>query len=137
MLVTGKAVEFNGWTELSPFPVLGNVKVAGFNTLNWFTTLGSRGANTAEEQQRQLAKLVAALKGMNADAVGLMEVQNNGQTAVQALVDALNAEMGAGTYAALRHPTEYNPPGLYRPDAFRSSDHDPVVIGLTLPGGRS
>ncbi|MEV4354945.1 hypothetical protein [Nonomuraea sp. NPDC049625] len=30
--------------------------------------------------------------------------------------------------------TEYNPPGLYRPDAFRSSDHDPLVIGLTLPG---
>ncbi|MFI9841465.1 hypothetical protein ACIHFD_30830 [Nonomuraea sp. NPDC051941] len=29
---------------------------------------------------------------------------------------------------------EYNPPGLYRPDAFRSSDHDPLVIGLTLPG---
>ncbi|MER5999618.1 hypothetical protein ABT120_13675 [Nonomuraea angiospora] len=30
--------------------------------------------------------------------------------------------------------TEYNPPGLYQPDAFRSSDHDPLVIGLTLPG---
>ncbi|MEV7006909.1 ExeM/NucH family extracellular endonuclease [Streptosporangium sp. NPDC051022] len=88
----------------APFPVLGNVKVASFNTLNWFTTLGSRGASNAEEQRRQLAKLVAALKGMNADAVGLMEVQNNGQSALQALVDALNAEVGAGTYAALSHP---------------------------------
>lgn len=88
----------------APFPVLGNVKVASFNTLNWFTTLGSRGASNAGEQQRQLTKLVAALKGMNADVVGLMEVQNNGQTAVQALVDALNAEVGAGTYAALAHP---------------------------------
>ncbi|MGW4424247.1 ExeM/NucH family extracellular endonuclease [Streptosporangium sp. NPDC004631] len=88
----------------APFRVRGNVRVAGFNTLNWFTTLGSRGASTAEEQRRQLAKLVAALKGVNADAVGLMEVQNNGQTAVQALVDALNAEVGAGTYAALTHP---------------------------------
>ncbi|GII00299.1 ExeM/NucH family extracellular endonuclease [Planobispora takensis] len=87
-----------------PFPVIGNVTVASFNTLNWFTTLGSRGASNAEEQQRQLTKLVAALKGMNADVVGLMEVQNNGQTAVQALVDALNAEVGAGTYAALAHP---------------------------------
>ncbi|MBG0829898.1 ExeM/NucH family extracellular endonuclease [Planomonospora sp. ID67723] len=87
-----------------PLPVGGNVKVASFNTLNWFTTLGSRGANTAEEQKRQLAKLVAALKGMDADVVGLMEVQNNGQTALQALVDALNAEVGAGTYAALAHP---------------------------------
>ncbi|GGS49022.1 hypothetical protein GCM10010156_04600 [Planobispora rosea] len=87
-----------------PLPVIGNVRVASFNTLNWFTTLGSRGASTAEEQQRQLTKLVAALKGMDADVVGLMEVQNNGQTAVQALVDALNAEVGAGTYAALAHP---------------------------------
>jgi hypothetical protein len=87
-----------------PLPVGGNVKVASFNTLNWFTTLGSRGANTAEEQQRQLAKLVAALKGLNADAVALMEVENNGRTALQALVDAVNAEMGAGTYAALTHP---------------------------------
>jgi predicted extracellular nuclease len=78
--------------------------VASFNTLNWFTTLGSRGATTAAEQQRQLAKLVAALKGLNADAVALMEVENNGQTALQALVDAVNAEVGAGTYAALAHP---------------------------------
>ncbi|MEV0162209.1 ExeM/NucH family extracellular endonuclease [Nonomuraea fuscirosea] len=87
-----------------PFPVVGNVKVASFNTLNWFTTLGSRGASDAEEQQRQLAKLVAALKGLNADAVALMEVENNGQTALQALVDAVNAQVGAGTYAALAHP---------------------------------
>uniref|UniRef100_UPI000DE2B158 ExeM/NucH family extracellular endonuclease n=1 Tax=Nonomuraea lactucae TaxID=2249762 RepID=UPI000DE2B158 len=87
-----------------PFPVAGNVKVASFNTLNWFTTLGSRGASDAEEQRRQLAKLVAALKGMDADAVALMEVENNGQTALQALVDAVNAEVGAGTYAALAHP---------------------------------
>ncbi|MFF4614914.1 ExeM/NucH family extracellular endonuclease [Nonomuraea jabiensis] len=87
-----------------PFPVIGNVKVASFNTLNWFTTLGSRGATNAEEQRRQLAKLVAALKGLNADAVALMEVENNGQTALQTLVDALNAEVGAGTYAALTHP---------------------------------
>ncbi|MEV5500255.1 ExeM/NucH family extracellular endonuclease [Nonomuraea fuscirosea] len=87
-----------------PFPVVGNVKVASFNTLNWFTTLGSRGASNAEEQQRQLTKLVAALKGLNADAVALMEVENNGQTALQALVDAVNAQVGAGTYAALAHP---------------------------------
>ncbi|WP_326644748.1 ExeM/NucH family extracellular endonuclease [Nonomuraea fuscirosea] len=89
---------------LKPFPVVGNVKVASFNTLNWFTTLGSRGASNAEEQQRQLTKLVAALKGLNADAVALMEVENNGQTALQALVDAVNAQVGAGTYAALAHP---------------------------------
>jgi len=118
-----------------PFPVVGNVKVASFNTLNWFTTLGSRGATDAAEQQRQLAKLVAALKGVNADAVGLMEVENNGQTALQALVDAVNAEVGAGTYAALSHPFPgtdaiqvgiiYKPGKLTPVGAARSSQ-DPV-----------
>ncbi|MBE1593140.1 hypothetical protein ACFPOI_20990 [Nonomuraea angiospora] len=33
-----------------------------------------------------------------------MEVENNGQTAPRTLVDAVNAEVGAGTYAALTHP---------------------------------
>jgi Ca2+-binding RTX toxin-like protein len=36
--------------------------------------------------------------------VGLMEIQNNGNTAAQNLVDALNAEVGAGTYATTALP---------------------------------
>jgi predicted extracellular nuclease len=87
-----------------PAGVGGDVKVASFNTLNWFTTLDERGATTAEEQERQIAKLVAALKGLDADAVGLMEVENNGDTAIKALVDRLNAAVGAGTYSWIRHP---------------------------------
>lgn len=88
-----------------PARVGGDVTVASVNTLNWFTTLGSRGAATETERQRQLTKLVAVLKGLDADVVGLMEIENNGQTALQALVEALNAELGAGTYAALTHPS--------------------------------
>ncbi|MDX3107225.1 hypothetical protein [Nonomuraea angiospora] len=91
-----------------PFPVIGNVKVASFNTLNWFTTPGSRGATDAEEQRRRLAKLVAALKGLDADAVALMEVENNGQTAPRTLVDPLNAEVGAGTYPHGRRPAVHD-----------------------------
>ncbi|GAA2600123.1 ExeM/NucH family extracellular endonuclease [Actinomadura fulvescens] len=87
-----------------PENVGGDVKVASFNTLNWFTTLNRRGANSAAEQERQLTKLVAALKGLNADAVGLMEVENNGDTAVKALVDRLNAAVGANAYSWIRHP---------------------------------
>ncbi|WP_116021435.1 ExeM/NucH family extracellular endonuclease [Thermomonospora umbrina] len=81
-----------------------NVRVASFNTLNWFTTLDRRGADTPAEQDRQLTKLVAALKGLNADVVGLMEVENNGDTAIKALVDRLNAAVGANTYTWVRHP---------------------------------
>lgn len=87
-----------------PRRVGGDVRVAGFNTLNWFTTLDKRGADTAEEQERQLAKLTAALRGLDADVVGLMEVESNGDTAVGAIVDRLNQAAGAGTYAWVRHP---------------------------------
>jgi hypothetical protein len=32
----------------------------------------------------------------------------------------------------LDYNTEFNPPSLYRPDQYRSSDHDPLIIGLSL-----
>ena len=37
---------------------------------------------------------------------------------------------------ALDYNTEFNQPALYQPDAYRSADHDPLVITLT-PGVRS
>ncbi len=103
---------FGGWrvqptegadyTSENPRPgvpdVGGDVTVASFNVLNYFTTLGSRGADTAEEFERQEAKIVSAIGEIDADIVGLIEIENNG-TAVAALVDALNAEVGAGTYS--------------------------------------
>lgn len=120
---------------LTPPKVGGDVRVASLNTLNWFTTIGSRGASTAEERDRQLAKLVATVKGLDADVVGLMEVENNGQVALDALVAALNAELGAGTYAALAHPHPgtdaiqvaaiYKPAKVTPVGPARSSD-DPV-----------
>jgi predicted extracellular nuclease len=111
----------------APASVGGNVKVASFNVLNYFTTFtngatasgqtgqgcslgGSvaaancRGADTIDEFLRQRTKIVKALAALNADVVGLMEIQNNGNTAAQNLVDALNAEVGAGTYATTALP---------------------------------
>lgn len=76
----------------------GDITVASFNVLNYFTTLGSRGADTPEEFQRQEDKIVSALADIDADVVGLIEIENNG-TAVASLTAALNAEVGAGTYA--------------------------------------
>jgi predicted extracellular nuclease len=32
----------------------------------------------------------------------------------------------------LDYNLEFNPPSAYRPDAFRSSDHDPLLVGLNL-----
>ena len=98
----------------APAEVGGNLKVASFNVLNYFNGNGtgggfptSRGATTAAEFERQRVKIIAALKAVNADVVGLMEIENDGSgstSAIQDLVNGLNALMGAGTYAALPDP---------------------------------
>ena len=113
----------------APASAGGNVKLGSMNVLNFFTTftdgttadgqagqgctLGGatsasncRGANSLTEFVRQRAKIVVALAGLNADAVGLMEIQNNGNVAAQNLVDALNAQVGAGTYAVVPAPAQ-------------------------------
>jgi predicted extracellular nuclease len=94
---------------------LGNLKVASLNVLNYFTTLnlnndrsGPRGANSAEELVRQKAKTVAAIVAMDADIVGLMEIENNGfaaGSAIDDLVVAINAIMGEGTYSIVNPGT--------------------------------
>lgn len=108
----------------------GAIKVASFNVLNYFTTFtdggnaagqtgqvctqGSdtpsaslcRGASNNTEFLRQRAKIVQAMAAIGADVYGLMEIQNNGNTAAQNLVDALNAQMGAGTYAVVPVPPD-------------------------------
>jgi uncharacterized protein len=85
-----------------PEAVRGKLKVASFNVLNYFTTLNSRGANSPEEFSRQQAKIIEALAILNADVVGLIEIENNGDEALNSLVAALNAKVGANTYAAIQ-----------------------------------
>ncbi len=118
-----------------PAKVGGDVRVASLNTLNWFTTLNERGANTAEERDRQLAKLVATLKGLDPDVAGLMEVENNGATALNAVVDALNAAVGAGTYKGVTSPVPGTDaiqvaviykPAVVKPVGTARSSSDPV-----------
>lgn len=68
------------------------LEVSSFNVLNYFTTLGSRGAITAEELERQEAKIVAAITELDSAIVGLLEIENNDGAALDTLVAALNAE---------------------------------------------
>jgi predicted extracellular nuclease len=92
----------------------GSLKVASFNVLNYFLTLDDggddcgpagneqecRGAETAAEYQRQHVKLMAALDALDADILGLIELENSeGVEPLTAIVDGLNAINGAGTYA--------------------------------------
>jgi predicted extracellular nuclease len=92
----------------APANVGGSLKVASFNVLNFFNGDGlgggfptARGANTLFELGRQKTKEVSALQAMNADIVGLMEIENDAppSSAIEELVSALNGAMGAGTYA--------------------------------------
>ena len=87
----------------APEPVGGNLKVASFNVLNYFNGDGlgggfptSRGALSQFELERQSAKIVSALAAIDADVVGLMEIEN-AQFAVEDLVDGLNGVVGTGT----------------------------------------
>ncbi|MEL6519355.1 MAG: ExeM/NucH family extracellular endonuclease [Pseudomonadota bacterium] len=130
--------------EDAPEDVGSDYKVASLNVLNFFTTLdefpdadeGSgpngldpRGADANpqnadptpafdEEYNRQLDKLVQALVAMDADVVGLVELENDFATggdaptgtgnvigsgvAIQELVDAVNASLGGTIYDWVR-----------------------------------
>ena len=61
--------------------------------LNFFTTLGSRGAQTPQELVNQRAKVIAELSHLNADVYGLSEVQNfaNGNTSGGTYTNAARA----------------------------------------------
>jgi hypothetical protein len=107
------------YTSLNPRPAVpddvgGQLKVASLNVLNYFTTLDEgdnmcgppgheddcRGADNQDEFERQRAKIIPALLGLDADVIGLMEIQNSGtDEAVADLVSGMNDEAGAGTYA--------------------------------------
>lgn len=80
-----------------------DLRIASFNVLNFFNGDGlgggfptDRGADTALELQRQTAKLVAAITAIDADVVGLMELENDGfgsESAIASLTAALNTEL--------------------------------------------
>jgi uncharacterized protein len=101
-----------------PYPVSGSLKAAAFNLLNYFNTFGSencnngvggtptdcRGADNLFEFERQYTKTVAAILGMDVDVLGIIEIENDGygpDSAIQDLVDRLNAATAPGTYALI------------------------------------
>ncbi|HMQ32291.1 MAG TPA: ExeM/NucH family extracellular endonuclease [Chloroflexaceae bacterium] len=97
--------------------VPGRLQVASFNVLNYFLTVDTtasndvgtcgpsgtqdcRGADSAQELQRQRDKLTKALLGLDADVLGLMEMENTpGVTPSLQIVEDLNQALGADIYA--------------------------------------
>lgn len=76
------------------------LRIASFNVLNFFNGQGQtpafptrRGASSQAELNRQQAKTVTALAALDADVIGLLEVENNGygqHGALASLTAALN-----------------------------------------------
>jgi predicted extracellular nuclease len=110
-------------------PVGGTLKVASFNVLNSFKTIDTtssgssgpcgpsgtmdcRGADSEAELERQRAKIVAALKAMDADVAGLIEIQNDDDVTLAHLVEGLNA-------ATRRAPTTTCAPAPIGTDAIK------------------
>ena len=127
-------------TVRPPVPTFGPlaVKIASMNVLNFFNGNGagggfptSHGALTYDDFQRQRSKILTALLQMNADVLGLMEVENDGTlptSSVQDLVNGLNQALGAGTYAFVNDGGVYSQPNdtdlihcviLYKPAVVR------------------
>jgi hypothetical protein len=90
--------------------VAGSIRVASFNVLNFFSNVDAgqaicgplgnqncRGADSAEELSRQLEKTVTAIALMDADIIGLIELENNATASIAMIVDALNARISGGT----------------------------------------
>ena len=138
----------NDRTPAPDAPSIGaaDLRIASFNVLNYFTTLGAdvagctsfndraghgisvdtcpgngpRGAWDQASLQRQQDKIVHAVNGLDADVVGLSEIENSAvvsgapvggapDAALDTLVDALNAQAGAGTWAYVPSSAELPP----------------------------
>lgn len=84
-----------------PESVGGTIKIASFNVENYFNGNGqgggfqtSRGAKSQAEFERQQAKIFEAITDLDADVIGLMELENDGYgefSAIQDLINGLNA----------------------------------------------
>jgi len=115
----------------------GSVRVASFNVLNFFNGDGrgggfptQRGAASRELAQRQRAKLVAAMRELDADVLALMEIENDGFDEGSAL-----AELAA----ALDGPRRRGRDGVWRavrPDGADRIGRDVIAVGLLYRSDR-
>jgi predicted extracellular nuclease len=124
----GGDVQIASFNVLNYFPTTGADFVASGGSCTWYDDRaghhvtvrdctgpngedGPRGAADATNLARQQAKIVHAINGLGADVVSLEEIENSAlfglqrDAAVSTLVDALNADAGAGTWAYVPTPS--------------------------------
>ncbi|TFC90122.1 ExeM/NucH family extracellular endonuclease [Cryobacterium sp. TMT3-29-2] len=131
---TVQPATFSNTRTAAPRAVGGDIRLATFNVLNYFATTGdsltgctyytdragtpitvnsgcdARGAATQVSFERQQAKIVSAINGLDAQVVSLLEIENSARFgkdrdfALKALVTALNAQAGSNVWAHVPSP---------------------------------
>ncbi len=108
------------------------IKVATQNVLNYFNSPfggaenkngGNRGAESLEEFERQEAKIVKGIHALDADILGLMEIENNGfgeKSAISQLVAKVNEQ--------------YTESQRFNPEADDSAAKRYVFVGFDSDG---
>ncbi|HEY0078236.1 MAG TPA: ExeM/NucH family extracellular endonuclease [Pyrinomonadaceae bacterium] len=130
----------------APPAVGGTLRAASSNVLNYFNGNGtgggfptSRGASSQAEFTRQRDKIISAIKTLNPDVLGVIEIENDGfnnpNGALQDLVNGLNDATAPGTYAGIDSPNpgtdEIKNAIIYKPSAVtpvgsQANDVNPV-----------
>ncbi|SOC00002.1 ExeM/NucH family extracellular endonuclease [Rhodobacter maris] len=141
--------------------VAGDIKVASFNVLNFFTSIDgsgnegvgetldqeARGADSTAEYERQLDKLVSAISGLGVDIVGLLELENDfldgglapadgtaqgdRGIAIAALVAALNAAEGSAVWAWVDPGQEFTGDDAIAPGIIYRTDKVMLAAGTS------
>lgn len=131
-----EVVTFENTRAAAPGNLGGDISLASFNVLNYFSSLGEnekgcraytdregnpiaanrckvRGAYSPESFARQQTKIVRAINELDASVLGLQEIENTARvsggdrdTAVRALVAALNADARAERWAYVPSPAK-------------------------------
>ncbi|WP_376975298.1 ExeM/NucH family extracellular endonuclease [Arcanobacterium hippocoleae] len=130
----------NNQRPAAPGKLAGEISLASFNVLNYFTDLGVnqakckayndkdgqpvtakdcqvRGAYSEEAFGRQQAKIVAAINALDASVLGLEEIENAAQfgherdASLKLLVQALNQAAGSEKWAVVPSPAPEQIPG--------------------------
>jgi predicted extracellular nuclease len=146
----------------SPPDVGGALQVASFNVLNFFTTLNTsgaltavglqpRGANSVAEFDRQAEKLLTTLELLDAEIIGLIELENDFApgapgNAIEFIVEGLNAIEGGDVWSWVNPDTQFVGSDaiavglIYRNDAVQLADGTTVSFldtGLIAESGRA
>ncbi|WP_290648294.1 ExeM/NucH family extracellular endonuclease [Aquisalimonas sp.] len=134
----------------APEPVDGTARVAAFNVENYFLTLGERGAANHKELEGQRGRLLPALRALDADLLGLVEVENDPDTLKDLVRRASEAADGPPYRAviggatggdAIKVSLAYRPERIELVDGpFRDSDpvhHRPPQAAVFQPHGEA